>query len=288
MPSGLVDLLDALGALGGVPGAGALGALAALLPVTLYATARALVSETPAGLPPRGWLHLSPAAVFALLDDGRLVPWGAPMRTAPLPGMGRWTPDGRLFVVTTITATADMAQAGYRQNASLLAVFAFDDTAEPDSPPRRADDRQTSYESRAIQHARLAHVPAGLGYVETISLSPDGRLLAAANMRASWLPADHPGRSEGSALSLFALDAGTGALDLLATRALPDVVLPQGLAFDADGSHLAVTSFQHDDREGGSLRVFTLGEDEAGGTALAPAGESLALPRGAHFLAVLP
>ncbi|MEO1680361.1 MAG: hypothetical protein AAFU80_19620 [Pseudomonadota bacterium] len=224
--------------------------------------------------------------LFYRYQNGALSPWGPPMRTAPLPGMGRWTPDGRHFIVTTITATGDMAQLGYGQNASLFAVFRFDETAEPDTLPRRADDRQTTYESPGIQHARVAHVPGGMGYVESFALSPDGRFLAAANMAASWLPADHPGRTDFSELALFAIDANTGALSEIARRRLPGVILPQGITFDADASHLAITSFQHDDREGGSVAFFEI-RREGDSVALAPAGKTIAMPRGVHDLSLL-
>ncbi|MEO0818901.1 MAG: hypothetical protein AAF074_00605 [Pseudomonadota bacterium] len=205
------------------------------------------------------------------------------MRTAPLPGMGRWTPDGRHFIVTTITATVDMAQHGYGQNASLFAVFRFDDTAAPDTPPRRANDRKTTYASPDIQHAHIAHIPGGMGYVESFALSPDGRFLAAANMAASWLPAGHPGRTELSEVALFEIDGPTGALSEVARERLPGVILPQGITFDADASHLAVTSFQHDDREGGSVAFLEI-RARGGAVTLSPTGPVLPAPRGVHQL----
>lgn len=220
--------------------------------------------------------------IFYRFDDNRLMPWGEPLRTAPLPGKGEWTSDGRHFIVTTITATGDMAQIGYGQNASLFAVFAFDADDETNSPPRRSNDRSTSYESGPVQHARLGHVPAGMGYVENFALSPDGRWLVGLNMAASWLPQDHPGRTDFSELTLFGFDATTGRLTPHGITRLDGVVLPQGIVFDTDGSHVAVTSFQHDDREGGSLSFWRL--QTQGQPRLEKDGEPLALPRGAHLL----
>lgn len=225
--------------------------------------------------------------VFYRFDEARLAPWGPPVRTAPLPGMGVWTPDGQHYLVTTITATGDMAQVSYGQNASLLAVIAFDETQERDSLPRRANDRRTTYESPAIQHARLGHFPLGQGYVESIAISPDGRNLAVANMRASWLPKEHPGRSDGSEVTLFSFDPARGRLERIANLQLPEVILPQGLTFDADGSHIALTSFQHDDRDGGSLYVFAL-TDQQSSLKLRQIGNATSLPRGAHHLVVKP
>lgn len=61
------------------------------------------------------------------------------------------------------------------------------------------------------------------------------------------------------------------------------VILHQGIAFGPDSRSLAVTSFQHDCREDGSVSFWTLTDD-----GLAPTGETIEMPRGAHFLATLP
>ena len=224
--------------------------------------------------------------VFYRFDGETLSPWGEPMRTAPLPGRGAWTPDGRHFIVTTITATADMAQLSYGRNTSLFAVFAFDDDEAPNSPPRRANDRMTAYDSGTVQHARVAHVPGGLGYVENFAISPDGRWVVGANMAASWLPQDHPGRTDYSELTLFSFDAETGALSPRGVTRLDGVILPQGITFDADGRHLAVTSYQHDDRAGGSLSFWHLDEGET--PTLTRVGAELPMPRGVHAVELVP
>ena len=96
---------------------------------------------------------------FYRYADGVLEPWGAPISTAPLPGKGQWTADGRYFLATTINITGDLAQLGYSQTSSLLTVVKFDDNDAPDSVPRRANDRKTTYESDPIQHAVAAVGP---------------------------------------------------------------------------------------------------------------------------------
>ncbi len=224
--------------------------------------------------------------VFYRYRGGTLMPWGEPLQTAPLPGKGEWTPDGRHFVVTTITATGDMAQLSYGRNASLFAVFAFDGDEEPNSPPRRANDRATIYESAPIQHARVAHVPAGMGYVENFAISPDGQWVVGLNMAASWLPTDHPGRTTFSELTLFRFDTASGALEPQDQVAMEGVILPQGIVFDATGQFLAVTSYQHDDRGGGSLSFWELQTGDA--PTLVPVGETVAMPRGVHFVDLVP
>lgn len=46
---------------------------------------------------------------FYRYDGTDLAPWGPAMETAPLPGRGTWTDNGVYLIVTTITATGDMA-----------------------------------------------------------------------------------------------------------------------------------------------------------------------------------
>ena len=220
---------------------------------------------------------------FYRYDGTDLAPWGPAMQTAPLPGKGTWTADGAYFIVTTITAAGDMAQIGYGQNSSLFAVFAFDDDEEPDTLPRRSDDQAVAYESPAVQHTRIAHVPNGMGYVENFAVSPDGAWVVGLNMAASWLPLDHPGQTPFSELTLFALDGETGILSPRGVTRMDGVVLPQGITFDAASETLAVTSFQHDDRDGGSIAFWRLEDDN-----LVATGETIDMPRGIHFLATLP
>ena len=222
---------------------------------------------------------------FYRFDGQSLTLWGDPLRTAPLPGKGAWTPDGRHFIVTTITATGDMAQMGYGQNASLFAVFAFDDDTDPASPPRRANDRSTSYQSGPVQHARVAQVPGGMGYVENFALSPDGQWIVGLNMAASWLPYDHPGRTDHSELTLFQFDSETGAMTPHGVTRLDGVVLPQGITFDASGRHLAITAYQGRNGEDGSLSFWRLDRGEQPG--LVPVGSPLAMPRGVHLVELL-
>ena len=219
---------------------------------------------------------------FYRFDGEVLLPWGEPLRTAPLPGKGAWTPDGRYFVVTTITVTGDMAQLGYGRNASLFAVFAFDGDQTPGSPPRRANDRSTTYESAPIQHARVAQVPAGMGYVENFAISPDGNWVIGLNMVASWLPSDHPGRSDYSELTLFAFDRETGMMTPRGVTRLDGIVLPQGITFDASGRNLAVTAYQGYDGGDGSLTFWHL--ETGAQPTLSQIGDPLPMPRGLHLV----
>jgi len=93
--------------------------------------------------------------------------------------------------------------------------------------------------------------------------------------------------SDHSALALFRLDGETGTIAPLDTVRLDGTILPQGIAFDAAGGHLVVTSFQHDDREGGSLSFWRLAGTEGGAAGLRPAGAPITVPRGVHLVEVL-
>jgi hypothetical protein len=221
-------------------------------------------------------------------ENPRLELWGPPLETAALPGRGRWTRNGRFYIVTQIGITSDTVQVGYAQTASLLGVFAFDADTQPNSPPRRANDRKAAYQSAPVQHAHVAQLPAGLGYVENFAISPDERWLVGLNMVASWLPEGHPGRSVDSKLELFRLDAERGALTHVSTTSFAGV-LPQGIAFEPSGQGLVVTTYQGKDveRGGGTLHAFRLQQGEQP-QLIKDETRSADIPRGAHTIELLP
>jgi hypothetical protein len=223
---------------------------------------------------------------FFRYADGALTPWGAPVSTAPLPGKGAWLANGRFFVVTTINITGDTAQLGYGRNSSLLTVVSFDDTDQPDSAPRRANDRSTTYDSDPIQHAVVATAPSGMGYVENFAISPDGRHVVGLNMVASWLPKDHPGHTDYSELTLLEIDADTGAVQFKGATRLPMVTLPQGIVFDDTGHYIAITSFQGPDAGPGQIEFWSFAPEAQ--EPFARTGDVLPAPRGVHFLTKVP
>lgn len=223
---------------------------------------------------------------FFRYANGVLEPWGAPISTAPLPGKGQWTADGRFFLATTINITGDLAQLGYSRSTSLLTVVSFDESDEPDSVPRRANDRSTTFESDPIQHAVVAVAPFGMGYVENFAVSPDGAHVVGLNMVASWLPKDHPGHTDYSELTVLSIEGDTGAVEMKGATRLPDVTLPQGIVFDDDGRHVAVTSFQGADAGPGQIGFWSFDPDAV--EPFARVGDPIAAPRGVHFLTKVP
>ncbi|MEO0976508.1 MAG: hypothetical protein AAFY24_04595 [Pseudomonadota bacterium] len=223
---------------------------------------------------------------FFRYADGVLEPWGAPISTAPLPGKGQWTADGRHFLVTTINITGDLAQLGYGRTTSLLTVVSFDDTDEPDSVPRRANDRSPRYDSGPIQHAVAAVAPFGMGYVENFAVSPDGAHVVGLNMVASWLPGDHPGHTDYSELTVLEIEGETGAVEMKSATRLPDVILPQGIVFDDDGRHVAITSYQGPDAGPGQIEFWSFAPDA--NVSFMRVGDVIPAPRGVHFLTKVP
>lgn len=219
---------------------------------------------------------------FYRYTDGRLEPWGEPVATAPLPGRGQWTADGRHFLVTVINISGDLAQVAYARNTSLMSVIAFDDNEEPNSPPRRANDRSPTYESAPVQHGLIASAPSGMGYVENFAVSPDGRWVVGLNMAASWLPKDHPGHTDYSELTLLSVDQETGAVERRATTRLPGVTLPQGIVFDAAGRYLAVSSYQDTSAGPGRIEFWSFAPESD--EPFTKTGDAIPMPRGIHYL----
>jgi DNA-binding beta-propeller fold protein YncE len=141
-----------------------------------------------------------------------------------------------------------------------------------------------------------AHVlqsePAGFS-PENFALCPQGDRLVTLNMERTYLPGGIPTglfpRRDASSISLFAVSPDTGLL----TRAGPDLsfrgVLPQGIAFDADGDDLAVSVFQDHDADSvrGWVEFFRI-DGEGADARVRRTGKALATPRGAHLLLRVP
>ena len=121
-----------------------------------------------------------------------------------------------------------------------------------------------------------------MGYVENFAVSPDGMHVIGLNMVASWLPTDHPGHTNYSELTVLAIDTETGAVENRGSTRLPNVTLPQGIVFDNDGRHVAVTSYQGPDGGPGQIEFwsFTPGADEP----FIRVGDAIPAPRGVHYL----
>lgn len=210
---------------------------------------------------------------YRLEADASGVPAGATPVGAAVEGLGRrlavgkWTPDGRFFVVTD-TNWAESQIHMLTQGPSVLSVVA---------PP--ADGA----EARIVSRAKVGRSAEGF------SLSHDGRFVATINMERTYLPQLAPlafwnGRRLYS-VSLLSFDPATGALAEI-DRIKQAGSLPEDVIFDATGDNLAVAVFHRrkgEDRARGFIDFFAIR-----GGKLESQGVTQAVMRGPHDLVAIP
>jgi len=183
--------------------------------------------------------------------------------------VGKWTPDGRYFIVTD-TNWADGALHMLTQGPGALTVIA---------PPRAATDAP-----RIVGKTYVGRSPEGFG------VSADGRRIATINMERTYLPQTPfltawPGRRRYS-VSLLDFDPETGALEEI-DRIYQAGVLPEDVIFDEGGQNLAVAVFHRrkgPDRARGFIDFFSI----ENGDTLVSQGVTQATLRGAHDLVRIP
>ena len=177
--------------------------------------------------------------------------------------VGKWTPDGRHFVVTDTNwddGTLHMLTQG---PGTLIAI----------RPPQEAGAVPT-----IVSRAEVGRSPEGFG------ISPDGTRLATINMERTYLPempllAYWQGRRRYS-VSLLSLEPETGALEEL-DRIYQAGILPEDVIFDRSGEHLAVAVYQRragQGRQRGFIDFFSI----RGGDTLVSQGVTQPVTRGAH------
>lgn len=197
-----------------------------------------------------------------------VAPLGEPIDVGVQLSVGRWTPDGRLFLITDVNAYASTF-AMLTQRGGQVHVL---EPPSEDSPARLLDS------------ARVGR------FAEGLELSDDGRTVASIAMERTYLPEwpvleTWPLRRR-YLLSLLSLDPRTGALTEL-DRVQVAGVLPEDVIFDATGRNLAVAVFHRrkgEDRRRGFIDFFRItdqGELEA-------QGRTQPLMRGPHDLVRLP
>jgi len=183
--------------------------------------------------------------------------------------VGKWTPDGRYFLISDTNWEGSQLHMLTQGPGSLTVLRAPDAT---DAAPT------------IVSRTEVGRSPEGF------DISPDGRLVATINMERTYLPnspilAFWPGRRQYS-VSLLALDPNTGALDPL-DRVSQAGVLPEDVIFDANGENLAVAVFHRrkgEDRERGFVDFFAIEE----GGRLVSQGRTVPVVRGAHDLVLIP
>lgn len=183
--------------------------------------------------------------------------------------VGKWTPDGRYFIVTD-TNWEDSTLHMLTQGPGSLTVLA---------PPQNASDAP-----RIVSKAKVGRSPEGFG------VSVDGTQLATINMERTYLPnwpflSVWQGRRRYS-VSLLNFDPDTGAIEEI-DRIYKAGILPEDVIFDATGENLAVAVFHRRkgaDKRRGFIDYFSI----ENGDTLVSQGVAQPTVRGAHDLVRLP
>ncbi|MCU0535993.1 MAG: lactonase family protein [Hydrococcus sp. Prado102] len=158
-----------------------------------------------------------------------LKPWGEAIKTINFPGAGKFTADGRFYVVPNLQWRTKTNELDYNNPPSgQLAVI------------RMATNNTESNE--VVSAATVGISPEGF------DLSPDDSLIVAANARRSHLPWEDPRLTRESSISLVKMDKKTGRLTTIGEYKFKGI-MPQGVAFDAEGKSVAVTLFDTFDPE---------------------------------------
>ncbi|MEM7702858.1 MAG: hypothetical protein AAF251_13035 [Pseudomonadota bacterium] len=183
--------------------------------------------------------------------------------------MGRWSEDGQYYIsADTGWGPGDMDAV--TNDAGTILSVAFDEGGE---------------------HTIVSRVATSLS-PEGFDVSPDGSLLAVANMERTYLPEGLPfslfGGRDRSSLSLVHFDKETGLLTVIDGPVGFPGILPEDVVFDDDGDMIAVVSFQEKSEtpEAGWVEFFAI-EGEGQNVKIIPTGKRVDLARGSHDLVVV-
>lgn len=195
-------------------------------------------------------------------DAFGLRPFGASTRVGTFPYTGQFTPSGRHFVTTNLgwdRARDDYLLTAPNTTISLIAVAPLDE----ESPV----------------HREVSTAGAGQSG-EGLAVSPRGDVLAVGNIRRSFLREDDPNFTLGGTLQLVRIDEDAGTLT--SGPEIEGPAGPQGLCFDANGSHLLVTDYEE-----GVVQVWAV--DLTGGVPTPRyTGLRVGVGDGAHNVAIIP
>ena len=193
-----------------------------------------------------------------------VIATGDPIDVGVRLAVGRWTHNGRFFVVTDVNGY-ESALAMLTQRGGQVHVIA---------PPSGETP------ARLVDSARVGR------FAEGVEISDDGTRIASVAMERTYLPnipvlAVWPKRRLYT-LTLLSIDPETGMLDTLDDIQLAGV-LPEDVIFDETGRNLAVATFHRrkgPDRLRGFIDFFTI----TGDGQLESQGVTQPVMRGAHDL----
>ncbi len=195
--------------------------------------------------------------------------WGNPVVTTKWSMSGKFSRDGRHFITNDLKWGPDVE--GFYVNAP--------------------NTQLTSIRLGALDAAEPRHIiVAGVEvprHAESIAFSNAGDLIATLNIGQTWLEPDTPGYSL-SLLSLVAFDPASGQMRHLGDWEM-EGILPEGVAFDADDSHLVAGIFEYDGPEprASALEFWRVKRQPGIDPRLVPTGYAIPTGPGAHSLIVV-
>ncbi|NIJ53698.1 beta-propeller fold lactonase family protein [Dyadobacter arcticus] len=186
---------------------------------------------------------------------------GKPVKVGTEPTFGEFSTDGKHYFVLD----AKGAQGKATGEGEILVVdFSMDGSAE---------------------HKVAGQTPIGTN-TGSFAISPDGTMLVTVNAAKSGSPWAEAGAGSGASLALFKV-AATGALTKVADYPF-EGIYPQSVAFDKDGSNLAVAVYEYLEYGigNGGIEFWSVGKGDA--PALKKQGAKISVGKGAHTLRVIP
>lgn len=165
-------------------------------------------------------------AFYKFQADGSIEPFGNRLKLGTRLSEGKFTPDGRYFVVTD-TGWGDTLGYIINRNGKLFSV---------------------SFDANNGEHELVSQTEVGLS-PEGFAMSPDASMLVTVNMRRTYAPEGIlrtivPG-TEYSSLSLVKMNPTSGELTTVREEYGFEGLLPEDAVFDASGKSLAVVIYNY-------------------------------------------
>ncbi|MEO0521547.1 MAG: hypothetical protein AAF088_01350 [Pseudomonadota bacterium] len=215
-------------------------------------------------------IHMVDQAVIhfaSVVRDGgsvTLEPYGNTVLTSKYPFMGRFSPDGTLYLTSNLYWGPDIGGIWTEAPEGDVTTIRLGQ-ASGDNTPRHV----------IVDRAMTARSPEG------IAISPDGEWAVTTNLEVSYAPADDPRHTLYSSLTLIDLDPATGMMETVGTYAY-DGILPEAAAFDASGDYVMVVNYDQFEggSDGGSIDFWRLVEGDR--PKLVQTRTSIPVPHGPH------
>ncbi|MEL7281311.1 MAG: hypothetical protein AAFY35_09415 [Pseudomonadota bacterium] len=197
-------------------------------------------------------------------DVVTLKQYGNSVLTSKYPFMGRFSPNGALYLTSNLYWGPDITGIWTEAPEGDMTTIRMGHTSGDDAPRHVIVDR-----------AITARSPEG------IAISPDGEWVVTTNLEVSYAPADDPRHTPYSSLTLIDLDPETGMMETVGTYAY-DGILPEAAAFDASGSYVMVMNYDQLEGgpAGGSIDFWRLVEGDR--PKLVQTRMSIPVPHGPH------